>query len=142
MPLRIELAPYERLLIGDTCIRNGERRSRLQIETHAKIIRGKYLILEREADTPCKRLYVLVEYMYLEDAQAAAYEAKFVAMANEIMAAVPSMGTHVAAIYAKIEERSFHKAMAAAREMIAYEAKLLAIAARRPAALDRSAEAA
>lgn len=141
MPRHVELAPYERLLIGDTCIRNGERRSRLQIETEAKIIQGKYLILEHEADTPCKRLYVLVEYMYLEE-NPVPYEAKFLAMATEIMTAVPTMASYLADIYHRVEMRAFHKAMAAARDLIAYEAALLEIAAgRQPGAVEASSAA-
>jgi flagellar protein FlbT len=127
MPLRIELAPHERLLIGDTCIRNGERRSRFLIETEAKIITGKNLVLESEADTPCKRLYVIVEYMYLAD-EPRGYEDKFVAMANEIMNAVPSSRPYVAALFHEIEAGRFYQAMKHGTKLIAYEAKLLDIA--------------
>lgn len=127
MPLRIELAPHERLLIGDTCIRNGERRSRFLIETEAKIITGKNLVLEKDADTPCKRLYVIVEYMYLAD-EPQPHEDRFVAMANEIMNAVPTTRPYVAAMFHEIEAGRFYQAMKHGTKLIAYEAKLLAIA--------------
>jgi flagellar biosynthesis repressor protein FlbT len=127
MPLRIELAPFERLLIGDTCIRNGERRSRFLLETEVKIITGKYLLLASEADTPCKRLYFLVETMYLAD-DPREHEDAFVAAANEIMGAVPTTRPYVAAIYHEMEAGRFHEAMKHGLKLIAYEASLLAIA--------------
>lgn len=129
--MRIELAPGERLLIGDTCIRNGDRRSRFLIETDAKVIKGKNLILASEADTPCKRLYLVVEYMYLAD-EPSDHEAGFVALANEIMAAVPTMRPHVAAIFERIEARRWYEALRSGRDLIAYEAQLRDIAAGRP----------
>jgi flagellar biosynthesis repressor protein FlbT len=143
MPLRIELAPHERLLIGDTCIRNGERRSRFLIETEAKIITGKNLVLESEADTPCKRLYVIVEFMYLAD-DPADHEDKFIAMANEIMNAVPSTRPYVAAIFHEIEAGRFYQAMKHGMALIGYEAKLLDIAKGRDAstAMTKAADAA
>src|SRR4051812_28783314 len=67
MPLKIELKPFERLIIGGASIRNGDRRSSFIIETNTKFLRETDIITESDADTACKRLYVTLEFVYLSD---------------------------------------------------------------------------
>lgn len=130
MALRIELGPNERIIVGDAAIRNGPRRTRLIIETKAKILRERDVIFESEADTPCKRLYLTLEEGYLA-ADSAEAEARFTVQANEIMQAVPSMAPFIARIYLHMtgEDVDLYKALKEAKSLIAYEAELLTIAA-------------
>lgn len=127
MPLRIELGPHERIIIGDAAIRNGPRRATFIIETKTKILRERDVIFESEADTPCKRLYLALEEVYLANDPSEA-EVRFMAQANDIMAAVPSTGPYIARIYALINDGSHFKALKEAKTLLAYEAELLALA--------------
>ena len=127
MPLRIELAPNERLIIGDASIRNGSRRSEFIVETKSKVLRERDIITEGEADTPCKRLYFTLEAAYLSKDPAEA-ETVFMAQANEIMAAVPSTAPMIAEIFEAILTSNYYKALKRARKLVAYEERLLAIA--------------
>lgn len=126
MPLRIELGPHERIIIGDAAIRNGPRRATFIIETKTKILRERDVIFESEADTPCKRLYLALEEVYLANDPTDA-EVRFMAQANDIMAAVPSTGPYIARIYALISDGSYFKALKEAKTLLAYEAELLAL---------------
>lgn len=125
MPLRIELGPNERIIIGDAAIRNGPRRANFIIETKTKILRERDVIFESEADTPCKRLYLTLEEAYLATDPTES-EVRFMAQANDIMAAVPSTGPFMARIYALMSEGSYFKALKEAKSLLAYEAELLA----------------
>src|SRR4051794_4566272 len=98
MPLKIELKPFERLIIGGASIRNGDRRSSFIIETNTKFLRESDIITESDADTACKRLYVTLEFVYLSD-EAGEAENAFVTQANEIITAVPSTAPWVFRIY-------------------------------------------
>ena len=127
MPLRIELAPNERLIIGEASIRNGPRRAEFIIETKSKVLRERDIITESEADTPCKRLYVTLEAAYLS-ANPTEAEAQFMAQANEIMAAAPSTKPLIAEVFESMLNGDYYKALKRARKLLAYEQRLLAIA--------------
>jgi flagellar protein FlbT len=127
MPLRIELAPNERLIIGDASIRNGSRRAEFIVETQSKVLRERDIITESEADTPCKRLYFTLEAAYLSKDPAEA-EARFMGQANEIMAAAPSTAPVIAEVFEAILTGDYYKALKRARKLLAHEEKLLAIA--------------
>ncbi|MBX9932420.1 MAG: flagellar biosynthesis repressor FlbT [Methylobacterium sp.] len=123
MPLKIELKPFERLLIGNAAIRNGSRRASFIIETVTKFLRESDVITESEADTACKRLYLTLTVMYLSDDPAAA-ENLFIAQASELMAAVPSTAPFIQDIYKEIEAREFYRAIKRGKELVQYETSL------------------
>jgi len=127
MPLRIELAPNERLIIGEASIRNGSRRAEFIIETKSKVLRERDIITESEADTPCKRLYVTLEAAYLSASPTEA-ETQFMAQANEIMAAAPSTAPLIAEVFDSMLRGDYYKALKRARKLLAHEEALLAIA--------------
>ena len=65
MPLKIELKPHESIIIGDSLITNDGDRTRFYIEGNVPILREKFILREKEADTPSKRVYFIVQQMYL-----------------------------------------------------------------------------
>ncbi len=132
MPLKIELKPYERLIIGGASIRNGDRRSSFVIETNTKFLRESDIIVEHDADTACKRLYVALEFVYLSDDPSEA-ENVFIAMANEIMTAAPSMTPYILKIHDLLATKDHYQALKVCKELIAYEQALLARAPAAPA---------
>ena len=123
MPLKIELKPFERLLIGNAAIRNGSRRASFVIETVTKFLRESDIITETDADTACKRLYLTLTVMYLADDPGPA-ENLFMAQANELMAAVPSTASYIRDIHAQIEASDFYRALKRGKELVQYEASL------------------
>ena len=58
MPLKIELKPGERLIVGNALITNDKERVKLFIEGNVPILREKYVLTEKEADTPCWCVHV------------------------------------------------------------------------------------
>ena len=65
MPLKIELKPHESIIIGDALITNDNERTRFYIEGNVPILREKFILRENEANTPSKRVYFIVQQMYL-----------------------------------------------------------------------------
>ena len=63
MALVIDLKPGEKILIGDAVITNDAQRTRLHIAGDAAILREKDVMQEDEADTPCKRIYYIIQCM-------------------------------------------------------------------------------
>lgn len=123
MPLKIELKPGERLLIGGSAIRNGPRRSSFVIETVTTFLRGGDIILESEADTACKRLYLTLTVLYLAEPTPEA-EDLFVRQANALMAAAPSMAPYLRDIHDRLAEGERYRALKRCRDLIQYEQSL------------------
>lgn len=120
MPLRIELAPNERVIIGTVSIRNGPRRAEFVVETQTTILRERDIITEREAVTPAKRLYLALEMAYLSDDPVPA-EAVFMSQANEMMQSWPEVGPTVAQIFECLLAGDYYRALKRAKRLIAME---------------------
>ena len=67
MPLRVELKPFERIVIGDIVLINSGSRSSFLIDGDARLLREKDTITAETANTPAKRLYHCVQTMYLKN---------------------------------------------------------------------------
>src|SRR3977135_1584376 len=66
VPLRVELKPFERIVIGETVLINSGTRTSFLIDCVAPILRGRAPIPAETANTPVKRLYLCVQTMYLK----------------------------------------------------------------------------
>ena len=64
VPLKIELKPGERLILGGCVVINDGRRTRLAIEGAMPVLREKDIMTARQANSPAKRLYLAVQRMY------------------------------------------------------------------------------
>lgn len=129
MALKVELKPGERFILGDSVITNDKQRTRLFIEGKAPILREKDIMRPEDADTPCKKIYLLVQMMYLSSKPEDQHEMYF-KLVHELIAAAPSMTVHIAEINNNILTDSYYKALKATQAMIAYEESLLSNAKR------------
>ena len=125
MALVIDLKPGEKLLIGSAVITNDAQRTRLHIAGDAPIMREKDVMKEEEANTPCKRIYFLIQCMYLAR-NPKIYHEKYFTMIKEIQDAAPSTSLRFMAINDKILDGSYYKALKEARDLIKYEQELIA----------------
>jgi flagellar protein FlbT len=124
MGLIIDLKPGEKILVGEAVITNDSGRARLHIAGDAPIIREKDVMREEQADTPCKRIYFLVQCMYLAR-DPASYHKKYFEMVAEIQAASPSSAFFFMQINDHIMNGAYYKAMKTARELIEHERELI-----------------
>jgi flagellar protein FlbT len=122
MPLRIELAPNERVIIGNVSLRNGPRRAEFVVETQTTILRERDIITEREADTPAKCLYLALEMAYLSEDPVPA-ETAFMSQANELMQSWPEVAPTVARIFESLLAGDYYRALKRAKRLIAMEAE-------------------
>ena len=66
MPLRIELKPFERIVIGEAVLINSGTRTSFMIEGDAPVLRESDTVTPETANTPARRLYLCVQVMYLK----------------------------------------------------------------------------
>lgn len=124
MALKVELKPGERILIGDCVITNSDQRTRFLLEGTAPILREKDIMTAERADSPAKRLYLIVQLMYITHEPQAHHELYFTVM-NDILKAAPSAWEYIENINNQILTGDLYKALKQARKLISYEQELL-----------------
>ncbi|MGE0652325.1 MAG: flagellar biosynthesis repressor FlbT [Alphaproteobacteria bacterium] len=124
MPLKVELKPGEKIIIGDSVVINDDQRTRLFIEGDAPILREKDILTAATADTPAKRIYLTVQIMYLSRGVEKIQKDYFV-LVNDIIRAAPSTIPYVTRISNHILNNRLYQALKEARLLIGHERKLL-----------------
>lgn len=124
MALVIDLKPKEKILIGEAVVTNSSQRTRLHIAGDAPIIREKDIMQEEETDTPCKKVYFLIQCMYISRSPKE-YHKRYFDLVNDIQKAAPSCSIFFMQINEHIINNTYYKAMKTARELIEHEQELL-----------------
>jgi flagellar protein FlbT len=123
--LIIDLKPSERVIIGNALITNDDTRTRLHIEGDAPILREKDIMREEEANTPCRRIYLTVQLMYLNKEPSELHDL-FFKQVREIQNAAPSTTTFFMVIGDHILAGNYYKALKEARNLMDHERELIA----------------
>jgi flagellar protein FlbT len=124
MALKVELKPNERIIIGNSVIRNGEQRTRFFIEGDAPILREKDILTPTTADTPGKKVYLAVQLMYLQGDLSSHNEIYF-PLVRDFLNAAPSAMPLIAEINNRILSGDLYKALRSAKKLVAYEQDLM-----------------
>ncbi|CEJ13859.1 flagellar biosynthesis repressor FlbT [Phreatobacter sp. AB_2022a] len=129
MALKVELKAGEKFILGDSVITNDDQRTRLTIEGEAPILREKDVMTMEAADTPCKKIYLVVQLMYLSRDPLKHHEMYF-DMVRDVLEAAPSTRPYIAEVNNHILTGSLYKALKATKGLIEYEGTLLDHASR------------
>ncbi len=121
MPLRIKLKPHERILIGSAVVMNGGGKAELVIENNVPLLREKDVITAAHADTPCKRIYLVVQLMYVEPENFQRHNRTYWKLVRDVVEAAPSTQALIHSISEKIGEGDFFAALKITKKLIAYE---------------------
>jgi flagellar protein FlbT len=125
MALKISLKPNERMILDGAVITNGGKKTELVIENRVPILRQNNIMSEKSADTPCKRLYLSAQLIYIDSAQRVAHTNLFAKQSEEILKAAPSMKPYIEKMGASIKSTEFYKALKIGWELIKYEEEVL-----------------
>jgi flagellar protein FlbT len=124
MPLRVELKPFERIIIGQSVITNSDTRTSFLIDGEAPILREKDILTAETANTPVKRNYLCVQMMYLEN-DLANYQQLYLGFIKELIEAVPSFRDQIELVSNLILSGNLYKALRELRPLIKREEELL-----------------
>jgi flagellar protein FlbT len=124
MGLKVELKPGERIIIGDSVITNDDQRTRLVIEGETPILREKDILTVENADTPCKKVYLVVQLMYLAR-DPTPHHALYFQLVRDVLMAAPSTRSYFDRINNHILTGMLYKALKETQRLIEYERELL-----------------
>lgn len=123
MALKISLKPSEKMIINGAVVTNGSARSNLIIENRVSILREKDIM--KEADTPCSRIYLVIQLMYIDEGNAVEYHNTYWELVRDVVAAAPSTLKLIDTISDHILQTNYYQALKMTRKLIAYEKELL-----------------
>lgn len=128
MPLKVELKPHERIIVGACVITNTDQRARLLIEgDRIPILREKDIMTPTRADTPAKLIYLSVQLMYLSP-DPMAHHPTYFSLVRDMLMTMPSAWPFIEGINTNILNGETYLALKEARKLIAHESEILASA--------------
>lgn len=121
MPLRLTLKPHEKVFLGGAVIVNGDGRAELTLLNDVAVLRQSDILTESTADTPCKRLYLLVQLMYMDTPNLADYHAKFWSHAQTVVNEIEGAEELVGAIGQEVALGNYYRGLKFGKKLIAIE---------------------
>ena len=122
MALKITLKSNEKMILGGTVVINGSSRSSdLIIEYKVPILRQKDILSEKDANSPCKRIYFAIQLMYIDEKNRNNHQNIYLELAKELVLAAPSTTGLIDKISEYILSDKYYPALKLAKKLIAYE---------------------
>ena len=125
MPLKITLKPNERMIVGGAVITNGNTRCDLLIENKVSILRQKDIMSEKDADSPCRKIYFTIQLMYIDEENLIEHHNTYWKLVQDIVKAAPSMLALIDQISEHILNNKYYQALKLARKLIDYEQEII-----------------
>lgn len=121
MALKIKLKPHERLIIGGAVVANGDTKCDLIVENEVPVLREKDILREKDADTPCKRVYFVIQLMYVDSKDIVEKYNIYWSLVKDIVEVAPSTAKAFSEISSFIIEGKYYPALKLAKKLIEYE---------------------
>ena len=126
MALRISLKPNEKMMLGGAVITNGNAfRCNLIIENKVPILREKDILSESEANTICRRLYFVIQLMYIDEENLATHQKNYWKLVKHLIKAAPSSMILIDQISEEIVGGRYYQALKLAQKLIDYEQEVI-----------------
>ena len=121
MALKITLKQNERMIIGGAVVTNGGANCDLIIENKVPLLREKDILSEPEANSPARRVYFVIQLMYVDEENLMTHHQLYWNLVEELVRAAPSVVTLVDPISEHILFGRYYQALKLARQLIEYE---------------------
>jgi flagellar protein FlbT len=126
MALKITLKPNEKMIVSGAVVTNGNTKNTdLIIENNVPVLRQKDIISEKDATSPCSRIYFIIQLMYIDEDNLTDHQPIYWKLVRELLDAVPRLAGHIDQINENILGGNFYRALKLASEMIAFEQEVL-----------------
>jgi len=125
MALKINLKPHEKLLLGSAVITNGNAKCSLHVENNVTILREKDILKEKDATSPCKRIYFVVQMMYVDQENLVEYHKLYWKLVRDVIGAAPSVLPYIDKISDCIVVGQYYQALKFSKKLIHYEQEVL-----------------
>lgn len=117
MALKITLKPDERMIIGGAVVTNKNSFGcNLLVENNVPILRQKDILSEDQADSPCRKIYFVIQLMYIDDENLQTYHNTYWDLIRDVVQASPRMTGLIDAISEHILSQRYYQALKDAKK--------------------------
>ena len=114
------------MIIGGAVITNGNiKNTDLIIENNVPILRRKDILSEKDATSPCSRIYFTIQLMYIDEENIAAHQDIYWSLVRKLLDAAPWLTGPIDLINEHILGGNYYGALKLASELIHYEQEVL-----------------
>ncbi len=124
MSLRISLKPHERMILGGVVIHNGPNKADFVVENKVPVLRQKNILSSGEADTPAKRIYFVIQLMYVDSGNIVAHHKLYWELVRDFISAAPSSLNIIDQVNECIVQDRYYDALKLARNLINFEQEI------------------
>ena len=125
MPLKITLKPKERIILGGAVVTNGNSNARLTVENKVPVLRQKDIMTEKKATSPCRKLYFVIQLMYIDEENLITHHNSYWKMVQDILKAAPSSVGLIDQISECILANNYYRALKLTKKLIDYEQEVM-----------------
>lgn len=126
MALKLHLKPNEKIIVGGAVIKCGRHAVDFTVENNVPILRQKDIMTEAGATSPSKRVYFVLQLMYVDSAaDITCYHSTYRELKQEIVTAAPSTRHFFEEIDREIKAGKMYQALKVAQTLITYEKELI-----------------
>ena len=114
------------MVAGGAVITNGSNhKCDLLVNNNAPVLRENDILTEKDATTPCSRIYFTIQLMYIDHENRKIHVDQYWQMVKELLAAAPSMTSFIDQISENIVNERYYQALRLAGDLIEYEQEVL-----------------
>ena len=121
MALKLTLKPHEKLIIGGAVVTNGNTTSEFNVENNVPILREKDIMREDQATSPCSRIYLVIQLMYIDEKNLSAHHNTYWQLVRELLEAAPSALGLIDQISWYILGNKYYQALKLTKKLMEYE---------------------
>jgi len=125
MSLKLTLKPHEKMIIAGAAITNGGSTAELIIENNVPILRKKDIMKEQDAVSPAKRIYFIVQLMYLDMENRISYQGRYWDLVRNFLDAAPSSQALMNELNEFVLAGNYYAALKSARRLMRHEENIL-----------------
>ena len=95
------------------------------IENNAPVLRQKDILSQKDATSPCSRVYFLIQLMYIDEENLTDHQPTYWKLVRELLDAAPRLARHIDQINENILGGNFYRALKLVGQLIDYEQEVL-----------------
>lgn len=111
MPLKFTLKPGEKVIVNGAVIGRGEEPGSFYLFNKVKFLRGREVMKEEQADTIEKKLYLIIQLIYLFPENAAENLAIFEQILGEVLRQRPDEREKLADVARLVQSEDYYRAL-------------------------------
>ena len=109
------------MILGGTVITNGNSKTEFIIENKVPLLREKDIMSEADATSPTRRIYFVIQLMYVDAENLRAYHDRYWELVRDLVDAAPGLLGIIDQISELIVGNQYYQALKLAKALIKYE---------------------